>query len=132
PYSTLFRSVVGIDTGSDPTHQDMVLTNNTTAALTQAEVESFVSSSEIEEGKFFTPKVPFGYNYMDANTEIRDIAPNASMHGMHVAGTIGANGNETNGGHKGNATETQTQSLQDLGHVATSVTTLIDIYHKTI
>ncbi|MDN3425654.1 S8 family serine peptidase [Microbacterium sp. APC 3898] len=125
--------VVGvIDTGIDPTHQDMVLTNNTTAALTQAEVESFVSSSEIEEGKFFTPKVPFGYNYMDANTEIRDIAPNASMHGMHVAGTIGANGNETNGGLKGVAPETQLLALKVFGNDANSASTFGDIYIKAI
>lgn len=125
--------IVGvIDTGIDPTHQDMVLTNNTTAALTQAEVEAFVSDSEIEEGKFFTPKVPFGYNYMDANTEISDIAPGASMHGMHVAGTVGANGNEENGGIKGVAPETQLLALKVFGNDANYASTFGDIYIKAI
>ncbi|MBT2572000.1 S8 family serine peptidase [Planococcus sp. ISL-110] len=125
--------IVGvIDTGIDPGHQDMVLTNNTTAALTQAEVEGFVSDSEIEEGKFFTQKVPFGYNYMDANTEIRDIAPGASMHGMHVAGTIGANGNEKNGGIKGVAPEAQLLALKVFGNDAYYASTFGDIYIKAI
>lgn len=125
--------IVGvIDSGIDPGHQDMVLTNNTTAALTQAEVEAFVADSEIEEGKFFTQKVPFGYNYMDANTEIRDIAPGASMHGMHVAGTIGANGNEENGGIKGVAPEAQLLALKVFGNDANSPSTFGDIYIKAI
>ncbi|TWT07016.1 S8 family serine peptidase [Planococcus sp. CPCC 101016] len=125
--------IVGvIDTGIDPSHKDMVLTNNTTASLTQAEVEAFISDSAIEEGKFFTPKVPFGYNYMDANTEIRDIAPGASMHGMHVAGTIGANGNEENGGIKGVAPETQLLALKVFGNDAYYASTFGDIYIKAI
>ena len=125
--------IVGvIDTGIDPGHRDMVLTNNATAALTQEEVEAFVSDSEIEEGQFFTPKVPFGYNYMDANTEIRDIAPGASMHGMHVAGTVGANGNEENGGIKGVAPETQLLALKVFGNDANYATTFGDIYIKAI
>ncbi|WP_317851900.1 S8 family serine peptidase [Planococcus sp. 4-30] len=125
--------IVGvIDTGIDPGHQDMVLTNNTTAALTQAEVEAFVADSSIEKGEYFTPKVPFGYNYMDANTEIRDIAPGASMHGMHVAGTVGANGNEENGGIKGVAPETQLLALKVFGNDAYYASTFGDIYIKAI
>ncbi|ANU27525.1 S8 family serine peptidase [Planococcus versutus] len=121
-----------IDTGIDPGHRDMVLSNNKTAALTKAQVEAVVSSQTIEKGAFFTSKVPFGYNYMDANTEIRDVAPSASMHGMHVAGTIGANGNEEKGGIKGVAPEAQLLALKVFGNDAYAATTFGDIYIKAM
>ena len=91
--------VVGvIDTGIDPSHRDMVLTDNASGDITSAEVGELLGNGSIEDGKFYTAKVPFGYNYMDENNEIRDIGPGASMHGMHVSGTVGANGDEENGG----------------------------------
>ncbi|EIM07144.1 putative lactocepin [Planococcus antarcticus DSM 14505] len=121
-----------IDTGIDPGHRDMVLSNNKTATLTKTQVEAFVSNHDIEKGAFFTQKVPFGYNYMDANTEIRDVAPDASMHGMHVAGTIGANGNEEKGGIKGVAPEAQLLALKVFGNDAYSASTFGDIYIKAI
>lgn len=87
--------VVGvIDTGIDPSHKDMVLTDNKTGDITKSDVAALLADKSIDKGKFFTAKVPFGYNYMDGNNEILDLGPEASMHGMHVAGTVGANGNE--------------------------------------
>ncbi|MEK6268265.1 MAG: S8 family serine peptidase [Planococcus sp. (in: firmicutes)] len=125
--------IVGvIDTGIDPSHRDMILSDNETAALTQVEVEEFVSDHSIEEGAFFTEKVPFGYNYMDGNTEIRDVAPTASMHGMHVSGTIAANGDEENGGIKGVAPEAQLLALKVFGNDAMYPTTFGDIYIKAM
>lgn len=125
--------VVGvIDTGIDPSHKDMVLTNNTSGDITKSDVAALVADKSIENGKFFTAKVPFGYNYMDGNNEILDLGPEASMHGMHVAGTVGANGNEKNGGIKGVAPEAQLLALKVFGNDPLYPSTYGDIYIKAI
>ena len=54
-----------------------------------------------DEGRYFTAKVPYGYNYYDLNDEILDPGPNASEHGMHVAGISAVNGNPEEGGVQG-------------------------------
>ena len=61
-----------IDTGIDPSHKDMILSDNSTAELTQSEVNALFKDGSIENGQFYTAKVPFGYNYMDGNNEIVD------------------------------------------------------------
>ena len=76
-----------IDTGIDPNHKDMKLTNAETGRI----LEKDLLGKELP-GKFYTAKVPYGYNYMDNNDIILDLGPDASEHGMHVAGTVGANG----------------------------------------
>ena len=125
--------VVGvIDTGIDPSHKDMVLTDNTTGDITKSDVAALVADKSIEKGKFFTAKVPFGYNYMDGNNEILDLGPEASMHGMHVAGTVGANGTEANGGIKGVAPEAQLLALKVFGNDPLYPSTYGDIYIKAI
>ncbi|ANU27523.1 S8 family serine peptidase [Planococcus versutus] len=125
--------VVGvIDTGIDPSHKDMILTDNTTGDITKSDVAALVADKSIENGKFYTAKVPFGYNYMDGNNEILDLGPEASMHGMHVAGTVGANGNEENGGIKGVAPEAQLLALKVFGNDPRYPSTYGDIYIKAI
>ncbi|MBR8644376.1 S8 family serine peptidase [[Brevibacterium] frigoritolerans] len=79
--------VVGIiDTGIDPSHRDMVLNDENKAELTESEISAMKESSHLL-GNYYTAKVPYGYNYMDENEEILDLGEEASMHGMHVAGT---------------------------------------------
>lgn len=125
--------VVGvIDTGIDPSHKDMVLTDNKTGDITKSDVAALVADKSIQNGKFHTAKVPFGYNYMDGNNEILDLGPDASMHGMHVAGTVGANGNEANGGIKGVAPEAQLLALKVFGNDPRYPSTYGDIYIKAI
>ncbi|WP_391207823.1 S8 family serine peptidase [Psychrobacillus sp. L4] len=125
--------VVGIiDTGIDPSHKDMVLTDNAKGLITKAKVDQLLTDGTIGKGKFFTPKVPFGYNYMDGNNQILDLGPDASMHGMHVAGTVGANGNEKNGGIKGVAPEAQLLALKVFGNDPGYPSTFGDIYVKAI
>ena len=86
--------VVGIiDTGIDPTHRDMVLSDGIEQELTKSEISDLKTTNNLP-GIFYTEKVPYGYNYMDDNQDILDSAAGASMHGMHVAGTAGANGDE--------------------------------------
>lgn len=75
-----------IDSGIDVTHNDMVITDKTKAKLDQAKVTELGGP-----GKFYTDKVPYGYNYADMNDIIIDRGK-AGMHGMHVAGIVAANG----------------------------------------
>lgn len=125
--------VVGIiDTGIDPSHKDMILSDNNTAELTQNEVTSLLASGAIENGQYYTEKVPFGYNYMDGNNIILDLGPDASMHGMHVGGTVAANGNEENNGIKGVAPEAQLLALKVFGNDPLFSSTYGDIYIKAI
>lgn len=112
-----------IDTGIDPSHRDMVLSEETVPALTREMVEEMDLL-----GKFYTDKVPYGYNYYDLNDEIRDLGPSASMHGMHVAGTAGANGDPENGGIKGVAPESQLLAMKVFSNDPIYATTFSDIY----
>ncbi|WP_082347339.1 S8 family serine peptidase [Bacillus sp. FJAT-18017] len=124
--------VVGvIDTGIDPSHRDMVLTDASEASLTKEGVDKVAAEKGLP-GKFYTEKVPYGYNYMDENAEILDLGPGASMHGMHVAGTVGANGDEENGGLKGVAPEAQLLALKVFGNDPEMPSTWSDIYVKAI
>ncbi|MBV7508767.1 S8 family serine peptidase [Bacillus sp. sid0103] len=124
--------VVGIiDTGIDFNHPDMKLSADTQPKLTSAKVDSLIKSGNLP-GKYYTAKVPYGYNYMDNNQEIRDLGPNASMHGMHVAGTVGANGDESKNGIKGVAPEAQLLALKVFGNDPGMKTTFSDIYIKAI
>lgn len=123
--------VAVIDTGTDTSHKDMVLTDASKAKLTPAKVEQLAKDKKLS-GKYYTPKVPYAYNYADRNSEIRDLGPGASMHGMHVAGTVGANGNETNGGIKGVAPEAQILGMKVFGNDPGMPSTFGDIYIKAI
>lgn len=125
--------VVGvIDTGIDSSHRDMVLTDDASGDITSAEVEALVGEGSIESGKYYTAKVPYGYNYMDENQIILDLGPGASMHGMHVSGTVGANGDEENGGIKGVAPEAQLLALKVFGNDPLFPSTFGDIYVKAM
>lgn len=124
--------VVGIiDTGIDPGHQDMVLTDNDTGELTEESVDDMIEEEDLP-GQFYSEKVPYGYNYMDENDEIRDVNSAASMHGMHVAGTVGANGDEDDGGILGIAPETQLLALKVFGNDPEMQSTYGDVYIKAI
>ncbi len=124
--------IVGvIDTGIDPNHKDMVLSDETEEELSKEEIAQFKKENGLK-GKFYSEKVPYGYNYMDENDIIQDIAEGASMHGMHVAGTVGANGDEDNNGIKGVAPEAQLLALKVFGNDPTVSTTWGDIYIKAI
>ncbi|MGG1398868.1 S8 family serine peptidase [Bacillus salipaludis] len=124
--------VVGIiDTGIDPSHKDMVLTDKSKEALTKDKVDSLVKEKGLP-GKFYTDKVPYGYNYYDENDQILDLGPDASMHGMHVSGTVGANGDEDNGGIKGIAPEAQLLALKVFGNDPEMPSTWSDIEIKAI
>lgn len=48
-------------------------------------MESAISEYNLK-GKYFTEKVPYGYNYYDFSNNLKDSYGN--MHGMHVAGIV--------------------------------------------
>jgi lactocepin len=124
--------IVGvIDTGIDVTHRDMVLSAGTDEDLSKAEVDQVVAEQGLP-GKYYSDKVPYAYNYMDQNNIISDLGAGASMHGMHVSGTVGANGDENNGGIKGVAPEAQILGLKVFGNDPGMRSTWGDIYVKAI
>ena len=116
--------VVGIiDSGVDPTHKDMVISDGIETALEESSLEG-----EDLPGKYFSEKVPYGYNYFDHNDEILETGNTASQHGMHVAGTVAANGDVDEGGIKGVAPEAQLLALKVFGNDPNLQTTYGDIY----
>ena len=115
--------VAVIDSGLDYTHKDMVLAPGTEVALTESEVNELGLL-----GRYFTKKVPYGYNYYDLNNEVIDKGPDASMHGQHVAGTVGANGDTENGGIKGVAPKAQLLAMKVFSNDPIYATTFSDIY----
>lgn len=116
-----------IDSGIDPSHRDMVLSEDTNPKLTRELVES-----KDLLGKYFTEKIPYGYNYYDLNDEIVDLGPDPSMHGMHVAGIAGANGDLENGGIKGVAPESQLLAMKVFSNDPINSSTFSDIYIAAI
>lgn len=86
-----------IDTGIDYNHQDMKLTEEgkKEARLTKANLQDKFAQTEAIEEVYFTDKVPTGYDWADQDN---DPMSAKSSHGTHVAGTIGANGDEKNNG----------------------------------
>jgi lactocepin len=120
-----------IDSGIDPSHRDFVLTDASKGALTKSKVAEVVKEEGLK-GKFFTDKVPYGYNYFDENNTVLDLGPDASMHGMHVAGTVAANGDEANGGIKGVAPEAQVLGMKVFSNDPNYASTSSDIYLAAI
>lgn len=112
-----------LDTGIDYRHKDMVLPSETKVALTESKVNAMGL-----KGKYFTNKVPYGYNYYDLNFEVIDKGPDPSMHGMHVAGTAGANGDVENGGIRGIAPKSQLLAMKVFSNDPIYATTFSDIY----
>jgi lactocepin len=123
--------VAVIDTGVDSTHKDMVLTDKNKAELQADEVQA-ISKEKKLPGTYRTSKVPYGYNYMDNNQEILDLGPDASMHGMHVAGTVGANGDTSKAGIKGVAPEAQILAMKVFGNDPAMASTFGDVIVKAI
>ncbi|ASS88716.1 S8/S53 family peptidase [Geobacillus lituanicus] len=116
-----------IDTGVDPNHKDFKLTDPSKESLTKDKVEKIIQDKQLK-GKFYTDKVPYGYNYFDKNNEILDLGPEASMHGMHVAGITAANGDEI----KGVAPEAQVLAMKVFSNDPEFPSTYDDIYIKAI
>lgn len=123
--------VAVIDSGIDPTHRDFNITDESKVDLTKDKVASAIAANGLK-GAYHTAKVPYAYNYYDKNDIVGDISPGASMHGMHVAGTVGANGDESNGGLKGVAPESQLLGMKVFSNDVNFPSTFSDIYLAAI
>lgn len=122
--------VVGIiDSGIDPDHKDFLISDHSEVKLTEDIVHEVIDEHELP-GQYFNEKVPYGWNYMDETPVILDGNPDTNYHGMHVAGTVGANGDEEADGIKGIAPEAQLLALRVFGEDTAS--TYGDIYIKAI
>ena len=122
--------VAVLDTGADPNHRDFVISDGIEVAMTEADANSLIEKHSLD-GKYFNSKVPYGYNYYDkSNIVIHDDGP--TQHGMHVSGTVLANGDEANGGIKGIAPEAQLLSMKVFSNDIINSTTFTDIYLKAI
>ncbi|MBS4190419.1 S8 family serine peptidase [Bacillus sp. FJAT-49705] len=93
--------VAVVDSGIDYTHKDMKLSDEAEEKQkwTQDKINEKFAETEVNE-VWYSDKVPTGYDWADNDTNVIP-AGNGSSHGTHVAGTIGANGDETNGGVEG-------------------------------
>ncbi|GAM12028.1 cell wall-binding repeat-containing protein [Mesobacillus selenatarsenatis] len=123
--------VAVIDTGVDPSHKDFVLSEGVEGDLEESEVKELVEEAGLK-GKYFTEKVPYGFNYYDMNDTILDLGPGASMHGMHVAGTVAANGDVENGGLQGVAPESQVLAMKVFSNDPLYPSTWSDVYLAAI
>ncbi|KIL43014.1 cell wall-binding repeat-containing protein [Jeotgalibacillus campisalis] len=120
-----------IDSGTDVDHRDFVLSDGVEGELTKEEVSALKDENSVT-GNFYNEKVPYAYNYYDLNDTVEDLGPDASMHGMHVAGTVAANGDTENGGIKGVAPEAQILGMKVFSNDPNFASTYSDIYLKAI
>ncbi|WP_010293633.1 S8 family serine peptidase [Clostridium senegalense] len=110
-----------VDTGIDYKHKDFKNPDDSSKLkLNKEKVEGIKASGVLKADKnattYFTEKIPFGYNYADKNNEIVDLRDAKSPHGAHVAGIVGADGDEklmeSNQSVKGVAPEVQLLAMK--------------------
>lgn len=86
-----------IDSGADTNHKDFAQAPKD-PAISKEEAQAQIN--KLGYGTYASEKFPFVYNYASrSNDWIKDDGPDASQHGQHVSGIIGANG-QANGTDK--------------------------------
>lgn len=87
--------VAVLDTGFDVENKDSFrLDDEDKVALTEEKVNNLINKYGLK-GKYYSPKVPYIYNYQDETADPDALQDRyGSRHGLHVAGTIGANEKE--------------------------------------
>ncbi|WP_286162596.1 S8 family serine peptidase [Bacillus sp. AFS029533] len=91
-----------IDSGIDYTHRDMTLSEKgkKKEKWTESNIQNKFAETEVNE-KWYSDKVPTGYDWADDDTDVIPHGQYGSPHGTHVAGIVGANGDESNDGVQG-------------------------------
>lgn len=118
-----------LDSGTDPYHKDFVMDEGVKLEITKDDAANLFKVLDVP-GRFYNDKVPYAYNYYDQNHVVQD--QGASQHGMHVAGTVVANGDTSNGGVKGVAPDAQLLGMKVFSNDIKYSTTFSDIYVKAI
>lgn len=119
--------VAVIDSGIDYNHRAFKLDDEKTAKLSETEVNRLIADKGLS-GRYYTAKIPYGYNYYDFNTNLYDSY--GVMHGMHVSGIVGANDNEKN--IYGVAPNAQILALKVFSDDLQYPTTFTDIWLKAM
>lgn len=103
--------VAVLDTGVDHEHKDMDASKleGKDVKLIEEKVNQIIAEEELK-GEFKTLKVPYAYDYHDNDRNAKQNGP--EQHGMHCAGTVGANGDPDNGGINGVAPDTQILAMK--------------------
>lgn len=94
--------VAVVDSGLDYTHKDMTLTEEgqQKKKWTKESIQGKFKETAVNE-TWYSDKVPSGYDWADDDTDVIPSGQYGNPHGMHVAGTVGANGNEEDDGVQG-------------------------------
>ena len=119
--------VAVIDSGIDYNHKAFRLDNEARAKLSETDVNRIISEKGLD-GRYYTSKIPYGYNYYDFNTNLYDSY--GVMHGMHVSGIVGANDNEKD--IYGVAPNAQILALKVFSDDLQYPTTFTDIWLKAL
>ena len=119
--------VAVIDSGIDYNHKAFTLDNESKARLSEVEVNKLIEEKGLN-GRYYTSKIPYGYNYYDFNTNLYDSY--GVMHGMHVSGIVGANDKEKN--LYGVAPNAQILALKVFSDDLQYPTTFTDIWLKAM
>ena len=120
-----------IDTGVDPTHKDMQLNTSDFQKYKNEDAVNKVIKANGLKGKWFSNKIPYGYNYADESDEIRDSGI-GGYHGMHVAGIVAANGDAENEGVRGVAPNAQLLAMKVFSNDALVSTVYEEVWLKAI
>lgn len=91
-----------VDSGVDYTHKDMTLTEegHQNKKWTEEGIREKLVETAVNE-VWYSDKVPSGYDWADEDADVIPRGQYGSPHGMHVAGTVGANGDEASDGVQG-------------------------------
>ena len=119
--------VAVIDSGIDYNHKAFRLDNEARAKLSETDVNRIIAEKGLD-GRYYTSKIPYGYNYYDFNTNLYDSY--GVMHGMHVSGIVGANDNEKD--IYGVAPNAQILALKVFSDDLQYPTTFTDIWLKAL
>lgn len=95
-YSGQGQLIAVIDSGCDPNHPALQnIDGDNLKYSSSSEIADRIKNLGIMKGKYFSKKIPFGFNYVNKNNHIKEA--DAYSHGMHVAGIVAANSPELKG-----------------------------------
>jgi len=124
-YSGKKQLIAILDSGVDPEHEIFKEVDEGSLRIKSAEdTDKLIKEKGIDGGKYFNKKIPFGFNYADRNTNIKE--GKIQSHGMHVAGIVAANGKKL----KGVAPNAQLAIMRVFGQNSMGTTPVI--YNKAI